>query len=158
MRDEMKTCAPLLAVLSLAAAAAPAAAQSPAPSPIQPGYWESTNRLLSPIRTSKVERRCLTPADVDKFLAGPSNHHYDCNYPMRTVENGQIRMSGACVERKKGRQVQVTAEGRYTQTSFHITANIATEFAGIPISGRASTDARRIGDVCPVDAAGLTMK
>jgi hypothetical protein len=150
----MKTFAPLLAALALAA---PAAAQ-PNDQPIQPGYWESTNRLLSPIHTSKVERRCITPADVDKFLAGPSNHHYDCTYPTRVVAGGFIRMAGVCTERKGGRQVKVSGYGSYTPTSFTLTANIATQLLGLPISGRAMTEARRIGDSCPDDAAGLTMR
>jgi hypothetical protein len=144
----MKAILPLLAAAALAA---PAAAQpSKADSPILPGYWESTNRLLSPIRTSKVERRCITPADVEKFLAGPSNHHYDCTYPSKLIDNGVIRMSGACVKRKGGGgKIKVAGEGVYNQTSFKITATIATEIAGIPISGRASTEARRIADTCP---------
>ena len=156
----MKAFVPLLAAPLLAGAllALPAVAQPRADAPIQPGYWESTNRLLSPIHTRKVERRCLTPADVDKFLAGPSNHHYDCTYPTRLVADGRISMAGTCVGRKNGRRVQVSGEGVYTPTSFHLTARIATEFLGIPVSGRASTDARRIGDVCPDDAARLTMK
>lgn len=146
----MKALLPLLIATALAA---PAAAQ-PAKSDgvIQPGYWESTNRLLSPIRTSKVERRCITPADVEKFLAGPSNRHYDCNYPAKLIENGVIRMSGSCVKRKGGgARILVAGEGVYTRTSFKITATIATEIAGIPLSGRASTEARRIGDACPAD-------
>lgn len=144
----MKAFLPFLAV---AAIAAPAAAQpSGSDSVIQPGYWESTNRLLSPIRTSKVERRCITPADVEKFLAGPSNHHYDCSYPSKVIENGVIRMSGSCVKRKGGGgKIMVAGAGVYTQTSFKITATIATEIAGIPLSGRASTEARRIADTCP---------
>jgi hypothetical protein len=138
-------------LLVTAAVVAPAAAQpSKTDSVIQPGYWESTNRLLSPIRTSKVERRCITPADVEKFLAGPSNRHYDCTYPSKLIENGVIRMSGACVKRKGGGgKIMVAGEGVYTQTSFKITATIATEIAGIPLSGRASTEARRIADACP---------
>lgn len=145
------TLALLVAPLAAAAAlASPAAAQPSRADVIQPGYWESTNRLLSPIRTSKVERRCITPADVEKFLAGPSNRHYDCTYPSKLIENGVIRMSGTCVKRKGGGgKVKVDGEGVYTQTSFKITATIATEIAGIPLSGRASTDARRIGDACP---------
>lgn len=141
----------LIAFLAATAVAAPAVAQpSNSDTVIQPGYWESTNRLLSPIRTSKVERRCITPADVEKFLAGPSNHHYDCSYPSKLIENGVIRMSGSCVKRKGGGgRIMVAGEGVYTQTSFKITATIATEIAGIPLSGRASTEARRIADTCP---------
>lgn len=151
----MRAFAPLLAALAVAA---PAAAQPSGASPIQPGYWESTEQLLSPIHTMKVERKCITPADVDKFLAGPSNHHYDCSYPLHVVENGMIRMSGACVERKGGRKVKVAGEGVYTPTSFTLTATIATHFLGIPVSGRATTDARRIGDACPEAAGRLTMR
>lgn len=139
------------ALLTASAIAAPAAAQ-PAPrsgaSAIQPGYWESTNRMLSPIRTSSIERRCITPADVEKFMAGPSNRHYDCTYPTRAIRGGKIVLKGTCVS-KNGRKVAVSGEGVYTPTSFELTADVATEWAGLPIAGRASTEARRIGDSCP---------
>lgn len=156
----MKPFAPLLAASLLAslALAAPAAAQPGAQPPIQPGYWESTNRLLSPFRSEKTERRCITPADVDKFLAGPSNHHYDCSYPTHLVENGVIQMSGVCVEKKGGRRVKVSGEGWYRPTSFALSASIATHVLGLPINGRATTEAHRIADVCPDDAGRLTMK
>lgn len=133
-----------LALLSLAALCGPAAAASA----IQPGYWESTNRLLSPIRQSSTEKRCITPAEVDKFMAGPSNRHYACTYPTKMIANGQIKLKGTCVS-KKGRKVAVQGSGAYTPTSFTLTAEIATEFLGLDIAGRASTEARRIGDTCP---------
>jgi hypothetical protein len=38
----------------------------------------------------------------------------------------------------------------YTPTSFTLTADIATVFLGLSIVGYATTDAKRIGDVCPV--------
>jgi hypothetical protein len=144
----MKAILPLFAAL---AAAAPASAQPSKPdSPILPGYWESTDRLLSPIHTRKTERRCITAADVEKFLAGPSNRHYNCTYPSKLIEGGVIRMSGSCVKRKGGgARIKVAGEGIYSQTSFKITATIATEIAGIPLSGRASTEARRVADSCP---------
>lgn len=139
----MRTLAlPILAGLALAA---PAAA---APSPIQPGYWESTNKLISPIKQSKTERRCITPADVDKFLQGPSNRHYTCTYPTRIFSNGKITLKGTCVS-KKGRKVAVQGTGSYSPTRFDLTAEIATEFLGLDVTGKASTEARRIGDTCP---------
>ena len=133
-----------LTALAILALAGPAAAAET----IRPGYWESTNRLLSPVRTTDVERRCITPADVEKFLMGPSNRHYTCTYPTRSFANGQILLKGQCVS-KKGRQVEVSGQGTYTPTNFKLTANIATTFLGLPVSGRASTEARRIGDTCP---------
>lgn len=143
----MKLLTPLL--LIAAAVAGPAAAASA----IQPGYWESTNKLLSPVRSTDVEKRCITPADVEKFMSGPSNRHYICTYPTKSIENGKISLKGTCVS-KKGRKVAVSGQGAYTPTSFQLTANVATEFLGLTVSGRASTEARRIGDICPTPAAG----
>lgn len=122
-----------------------------APSAIQPGYWESTNKLLSPIHQTKVEKRCITPAEVDKFMAGPSNRHYVCTYPTRVIAGGVIRLKGVCVS-KSGQKVAVRGAGTYTPTSFTLTADIATVLLGLDILGRASTEAHRIGDVCPVPA------
>jgi hypothetical protein len=148
--DLMKSL-PVLA-LALAAAAVPAlAAREP---PIQPGYWESTNKLLSPIRQTSTEKRCITPADVDKFMSGPSNRHYACTYPTNIIANGKITLKGTCVS-KKGRKVQVSGGGTYTPTSFTLMAEVATEFLGLDITGRASTEAHRISDTCPPpDEAG----
>lgn len=115
---------------------------------IQPGYWESTNRLLSPIKQSKTERRCISPAEVEKFMAGPSNRHYACTYPTKVFAGGRITLKGTCVS-KKGRKVAVQGSGAYTPTSFNLTAEIATEFLGLDIAGKASTEAHRIGDTCP---------
>ena len=120
-----------------------------APSAIQPGYWESTNKLLSPIHQTKVEKRCITAAEVDKFMAGPSNRHYACTYPTRVIAGGVIRLKGVCTS-KSGQKVAVRGAGTYTSTSFTLTADIATVFLGLNIVGRATTDAKRIGDVCPV--------
>ena len=143
-RNAMKTLTALL--LAAAALATPAAAQKA--ETVKPGYWESTNRLLSPIRDSSTEKRCITPADVEKFMNGPSNRHYACTYPTKVIQNGKITLKGTCVS-KKGRKVAVEGDGSYTPTSFQINARIASELFGIPLSGRASTEARRIADTCP---------
>ena len=133
---------------TLALAAGPALA-APA---IQPGYWESTNKLLSPIKQTSTEKRCITPADVDKFMAGPSNRHYACTYPTKVIAGGVITLKGTCVS-KKGQKVAVKGSGSYTPTSFILTADVATEFFGLDIQGRASTEAHRIGDTCPQPAS-----
>ena len=133
------------ALLPLVVAVPAVAAGQPA---ITPGYWESTNKLLSPIKQSSTEKRCITPADVDKFMAGPSNRHYACTYPTKVIADGKITLKGTCVS-KKGQKVAVRGTGEYTPTSFTLTADIATEFFGLDIAGRAQTEARRIGDTCP---------
>lgn len=139
--------AKLLLLLAFLGAAGPAAAADA----ILPGYWESTNRMLSPIRTKEVEQRCITPEEVAKFMMGPSNRHYTCTYPVKSFADGKILLKGQCVS-KKGRKVDVSGEGYFSATTFKLTARVATEFAGIPISGRASTEAHRIGDVCPPES------
>ena len=132
-------------VLLALAAAMPAAAAAPL---IQPGYWESTNRLLSPIKQTKTEKRCITPADGEKYMGGPSNRHYACTYPTKVFSGGKITLKGTCVS-KKGHKVAVQGTGSYTPTSFDLTADVAAEFLGLDIAGKASTEARRIGDTCP---------
>lgn len=139
-----------LATLTLAMiAAAPLAAGEP---PIRPGYWESTNRVLSPIRSVSTETRCITPADIEKFMTGPSNRRYACAYPVKVITDGKMRLQGTCVG-KSGQEIAVSGVGTYAPDSFTLTADIALEFAGLPIAGQASTDARRIADDCPAPTA-----
>ncbi len=141
----------LLVALAIAGTIAPSGVATPA-SAITPGYWESTNRLLSPIKQSSTEKRCITPADVDKFMAGPSNRHYTCTYPTRRIQDGMITLKGTCVS-KKGQKVAIAGSGTYTPNSFKLSADVATEFFGLDIAGRASTEAHRIGDTCPAPPA-----
>ncbi|WP_293677153.1 DUF3617 family protein [uncultured Phenylobacterium sp.] len=138
---------PILLLIALFAAS-PAPAAQPA---IQPGYWESTNRIVSPIRQTSTEKRCITPAEVDKFMAGPSNRHYKCSYPTNVISGGKITLKGTCVS-KKGRKVPITGQGSYTPTSFNLTADVIVELLGLDVAVRASTEARRIADACPPPA------
>jgi hypothetical protein len=140
--------AALNAALPFALALAACAGSAAAADTIQPGYWESTNRVLSPIPSKSTEKRCITPADVEKFMMGPSNRHYACTYPTRSFEDGKILLKGTCVS-KKGQQVALSGEGEYTSTTFTLTADVATEILGIPISGKVRTESRRIADTCP---------
>jgi hypothetical protein len=142
----MKPLAP--ALIALAVAGSAAAAQPP----IEPGCWESTNVVTSPIHSTSTSRRNISAADVDKFLSGPINHHYTCVYPNNLVRGGKLVMKGTCTDHK-GRKVDVDGQGTYTPTSFHVEASIATSLLGLPISGHAVTDAHRLGDACPAAPA-----
>jgi hypothetical protein len=116
---------------------------------IRPGYWESTETVVHPIETTKVERRCITPKDVARFMMGPSNHIYShCAYPELEVGAGRMNFRGQCAD-KKGQTVRISAHGTFTATTLHLTADVTFKLLGIPITAQASTDARRIGDVCP---------
>jgi hypothetical protein len=140
---------PILPALLAAALAGSAAAAEP---PIRPGCWESTNQVVSPIHQTSTTRKLISAADVDHFLTGPINHHYTCVYPTRRVAEGRLVMKGTCTD-NKGRQLGVDTTGRYTPDSFHVDATIAMNFLGLPVQGHATTDARRIGDACPVEPA-----
>jgi hypothetical protein len=138
----------LIPTLLLAALAMPGATAAATKSPIRPGCWESTNKVVSPFHSTSTTRRYISAADVDRFLTGPINHHYTCDYPTHAVGDGKLVMKGVCTD-NKGRQVKVDSHGTYTPESFRVEATIATRILGLPLSGRAVTEARRIGDACP---------
>ncbi len=140
---------PLLLLLSLPAGAA--MAQDPIANPrdfVSPGYWETTSKLTSPFQSEKTEKRCVTPADVIKFME-PCNHHYNCEYSVRHISDGHIVLKGQWVGKKDGQVVDVAGTGTYTSDTLHATAKMHTRLLGLPLSGEATSDARRLGAVCP---------
>lgn len=138
----------LLTLFAAAGLAAPAMAQDQT---IQPGYWDVTNRVEAVISKTTHERRCITPAQAAKFVSGPANSHYSCNYPTRVFENGRITLKGTCTD-KKGKQAQVAATGSYSPSTFQLIADVDASYAGLPVSAKFSTDARRLADACPAGA------
>jgi len=127
-------------------AAAPAFAQEQA---ILPGYWDVTNKVSAIISQSKTEKRCITPSEVSKFMMGPSNRHYKCDYPTRVFKDGKIRLKGDCAT-KNGSKASIEATGTYSPTTFTMNAKISTVYAGVPLSANATTSAKRIAETCPV--------
>lgn len=125
------------------AASAPAIAQEQT---ILPGYWSVTNRVA--VVAGKTEKRCITPSEVAKFVMGPSNRHYKCDYPTKIFKDGKITLKGVCAT-KNGHQAKVDATGTYTPTTFKMTANVQTTLTGVPVSAKAVTDAKRISETCP---------
>ena len=137
-------------LLALALAAAPASADSV--SRPRPGYWELTNVFTVVITQKKVERRCLVASEINKFMTSPANRHYACTYPSRNVGEGKILLRGSCTT-KEGQVADVTASGSYAPETFRLKLSLSTKIAGISLAGTANTTARRLGDVCPDDAA-----
>ena len=127
-------------------AAAPAFAQEQT---ILPGYWDVTNKVSAIISQSKTEKRCITPAEVSKFVMGPSNRHYKCDYPTRVFKDGKIRLKGDCAT-NNGSKASIQATGTYSPTTFTMNAKISTVYAGVPLSANATTTAKRIAETCPV--------
>ena len=125
----------------------PAAAQST----IRTGLWESRERVEAPITYDKTERRCVTRAEIAKFMSCYLNHHYRCVCPDETIGGGQIRYRGRCVD-AKGQVVTIEGEGAYTPTTLKLTVHPAFRWLGLPIQAEASVDARWLGETCPTDA------
>ncbi len=148
----MKTIRILASLAAAGLLAAPAVARET--TTIQPGWWESTNTLNFIIKDVDRERRCITPKDVDKVMSGRINRHYTCTYPEKRVADGKMFFRGTCVD-KRGRTVAVTATGTYSPTAFTLTADLSGKVAGVPVSARASTTAKRLGDVCPMKVQKL---
>lgn len=117
--------------------------------PINPGYWEAKTVYLGLI--SATDRWCIKPKDISKFLSGPSNHIYQCSYPINTAGGGQLHFEGACVD-KHGQEIKLSGQGQYTPTTFHMDATGSGQFMGLPITGDATADAQFISAECPADA------
>ena len=120
---------------------------------ISPGYWETTSKVTSPFPTSKTEKRCIKPADVTKFMEGKINHIYTCTYPTKEVGGGKIKLQGSCAT-KDGPPVPISGDGAFTSDTMHIDARVSLSIGGLSVPVKASTDAKRLGDVCPEPAAG----
>jgi hypothetical protein len=135
-----------LSVCALGAFALPAIA-----SPILPGYWESTDKVTSPIQETKTSRKCITEGQIESYLTGPVNNHYTCRYNNRKIDGGAFSMSGDCVD-NNGLPVKVQVSGVYTDTSFTMNGRLRIMIGGLPIPVSASTDAHRLSAECPAPA------
>lgn len=145
------TLRPLIPALACAALASAATATAPRTS-IEPGYWETVSQVISPFPTSKTERRCIRPEDVEKVIAGSPNHNYTCTYPTKQIGGGKIRLEGSC-KTKHDDPVPIRTEGVYTADSLRMDAYVKAKVAGLPVPVHARTTARRLGDECPAPAA-----
>ena len=140
-----------LAAFGVVMAAAGGGAAQAADGKPQPGYWEVTNSATLLFTSKKVEQRCLVASEINKFMTGPSNRHYACTYPTRQVGGGHISLKGSCTT-KKGQVADISAKGTYSPTTFKLNAALSTKIGGLPLSGTATTNARRLGDTCPAEA------
>lgn len=118
---------------------------------ILPGYWTSTNTATFVVTKVTHDNRCITASEVITYMTAPSTHHWHCTYDERSVGGGKLHMSGKCVD-KGGLLADVVLDGAYTQEWFKLKAHFSLD--GLPVGGTATTEAHRLGDVCPADAPG----
>ena len=134
----------LLAAGALAVLANTAAA-SAAETPILPGLWKYSAKVLLGLAEVEGGRRCLKADEVEKFIAFPGNRHYKCQYDTKTVADGVVDMQGACVD-KKGRRAPIKATGTYAPENFKLNIRLTTT-NGIPLAG--TMTAQRVSAACP---------
>ena len=96
-----------LAVLALAMSLAPVFAGAEPSALISPGYWEATTDFLG--LTHSTERYCIEPKNIVKFMLGPCNHHYRCDYPVQRVGGGKAHFEG--VIRNASERYNVRGDG-----------------------------------------------
>jgi hypothetical protein len=142
----------LIPTLAGAAVLAGGAAAATGPASIRPGYWETTSQIVSPFPTSKTEKRCIRPEDVEKVIAGSPNHNYTCTYPTKEIGAGKIKLAGSC-KTKHDDPVPISTHGTYTADSLRMDAYVKAKIAGLTVPVHARTTARRIGDTCPEETA-----
>ena len=137
------------ALAGLVLQAGPARAQT---TPVLPGYWDSTDSVV--ILGESHQKKCLTEVQIAKFMAAPSNKHYDCTYASHVVADGKATFRGGACYSHAGRKVlsNVSVDGRYAPESFRLTFHfelMVNPKVGFP--GSATIDAHRISAECPAE-------
>lgn len=139
------------AVLALALALAPACAGAQPPALISPGYWEATTDFLG--LTHTTERYCIDPKNIVKFMLGPCNHHYQCNYPVQQVGGGKAHFEG--VIKNKSERYHVQGNVTYTATTLDLKMSGSGHWKLVPLAGFGAIQAHRLSAECPEGAKRL---
>lgn len=143
----MKSFAVLATVLSLA----PAGAVAQPPELISPGYWEATTDFLG--LSHKTERYCVEPKNIVKFMLGPCNHHYKCDYPVQHVGGGKAHFEG--VIRNSSERYRVHGDVTYTATTLDLKMSGSGHWKLVPLAGFGAIQAHRLSADCPDGAKKL---
>ena len=114
-----------------------------------PGLWEYQSSLAG--MSAKTERKCLSKAEIERFLTEPSNRRYDCDYTTRVVGGGRVRLKGVCTSRKHAEQkIGVSLAGVYTAETIALTGTALPRiFGGLELPVGASVSAHRVSGDCP---------
>ncbi len=112
-----------------------------------PGLWEYRTTLVG--FGGEPERKCLSKAEIDKFLTDPSNRHYDCSYSTRKVGGGSVTLEGVCANRKRPKEtIGLSLKGAYTPTTIDMKGVARPRLAGLELPLGATVKAERLSD-CP---------
>jgi len=140
-----------LAVLAVTLCLAPGAVHASAPALISPGYWEATTDFLG--LTHTTERYCIEPKNIVKFMLGPCNHHYQCDYPVQQVGGGKAHFEG--VIKNASERYHVHGDVSYTATTLDLKMSGAGHWKLLPLAGFGAIQAHRLSAECPQGAKRL---
>jgi hypothetical protein len=147
----MQRFAALALALAPGLALAPAGAHAQTPALISPGYWEATTDFLG--LSHKTERWCVEPKTVVKFMLGPCNHHYHCDYPVQQVGGGRAHFEG--VIKNASERYNVQGNATYTAETLDLKMSGAGHWKLLPIAGFGAIQAHRLAPECPEGAKRL---
>ena len=109
-----------------------------------PGLWQYNYRAW--VFSAGNEMRCLTKADVKRFVDGLCNKGSTCTYSVNEAKDGKIKLDGVWVDHK-GRRTNVSGTGVYDPTSFKLNAHIVVQVLPIPVDG--VIDGHFVSPDCP---------
>ncbi|MEI7932573.1 MAG: DUF3617 family protein [Alphaproteobacteria bacterium] len=143
----IRKAAPFVVLAALAFAPGAALyAQGRAPDDtITTGYWKYETVAAGLIHDTDL--KCVGPADVDAFFAGPCNRHNTCTYPIKQVAAGKARYEGYWTD-KKGKRSNVKISGTYSAKRFELSGTIKGP-ATLNLSLPAKITATWQSDTCP---------
>jgi hypothetical protein len=121
--------------------------------PINPGYWEVVEHWLL---INRVERYCVEPQNIVRFMAAPCNHIYTCSYPVQVFEADKFRFEGVVLGHNE--RFSVKGGGDYTPTSLHVSARFLGHYKVVPLLIRGSIDGQYLGADCPADAKRIRQR
>jgi hypothetical protein len=121
--------------------------------PINPGYWEVAEHWLL---INRIERYCVEPQNIVRFMAAPCNHIYTCSYPVQVFEADKFRFEGVVLGHNE--RFSVKGGGDYTPTSLHVSARFFGHYKVVPLVIRGSIDGQYLGADCPADAKRIRQR
>lgn len=113
---------------------------------VLPGYWQYKTRVLGFIPAG-TEHKCLNTAEIDKFFDSLCNRHHTCQYPVREIGGGKVRLEGYW-QNKEGKRTPVRATGDYSTRLIKLRANAVV--SGVSLG--ATLEAKWLNASCPMGA------
>jgi hypothetical protein len=142
----------------------------PASIKLEPGEWELTSEITNMTLADKgsaampmkvgmktTTTSCITPEQVEQPQPTLfSNSKDTCTYKNFYMSRGRLVASMSCKQPGMDGEVQMSVEGKYTNSSMEVTTELATSLVGPgDVKVNAKMTGKRLGD-CPAEPAEPT--